>query len=62
MGRRMGRLIDADALITAFRKKWNDEHPVYEDTSGSMTYSEIIDFIRSFAKGSDNGVQMEEQG
>lgn len=45
-------LIDVDALITAFRKKWNDEHPVYEDTSGSMTYSEIIDFIRSFANDS----------
>lgn len=56
------RTIDADALINAIRQKWNDEHPVYEDTSGNMTYSEIIDFIRSFAKGSDDGVQTEVAG
>ena len=46
--------LDTDALINAFRQKWNDEHPVYEDTSGGMTYSEIIDFIKAFAKNDSN--------
>lgn len=46
--------LGADALINAIRQKWNDEHPVYEDTSGSMTYSEIIDFIKAFAKNDSN--------
>lgn len=42
--------INSEALIEAFRQKWVKEHPVYEDTSGSMTYSEIIDFIRGYVK------------
>ena len=46
-------IIDADKLIKAFREKWNKEHPVYEDTSGSMEYSEIIDFIRDFAENGE---------
>ena len=31
-------------------EKQNEEHPTYEDTSGSMTYSEITDFIREFSE------------
>ena len=41
--------IDADELIKALKDKWNREHPVYDDYSGSMSYDEIIDFIREFA-------------
>lgn len=43
-------VIDVDELIKAFTDKWNREHPVYDDTSGSMTYSEIIEFIRKFSE------------
>ena len=43
-------VIDADELIKAFIEKQNKEHPVYEDTSGNMTYFEITQFIREFAK------------
>ena len=42
-------LIDADELIKALKDKWNREHPVYDDYSGSMSYDEIIDFVREFA-------------
>ena len=37
-------------LVSAFIAKWNNEHPVYEDTSGSMKYLDIIEFIKEFAK------------
>jgi hypothetical protein len=37
-------------LIEAFREKWVSEHPAYDDIGGSMTYIEIIDFIKKFAK------------
>ena len=43
-------IIDADELIKALIDKQKKEHPVYEDTSGSMTYFEIIRFIKEFAK------------
>lgn len=35
-------------LINAIMDKWRKEHPVYEDTNGSMSYSEIIEFIKNF--------------
>ena len=41
-------LISKAKLRKALTDKWNEEHPVYDDTSGSMTYSEIIDFIQKF--------------
>lgn len=43
-------IIDADELIEALLNKQKEEHPVYEDTSGSMTYFEIIRFIKEFAR------------
>ena len=46
-------MISETKLIEAFRKKWVSEHPVYDDTGGSMTYSEIIDFIKKFAKDNE---------
>ena len=42
--------IDADELIQAFIDKQKQEHPIYEDTSGSMSYFEIIRFIQEFAE------------
>lgn len=43
-------MIDAEELIQAFINKQNEEHPIYEDTSGSMSYWEIIKFIEHFAE------------
>ena len=43
-------VIDVDELIKAFKDKQNLEHPFYEDTGGSMTYLEIIEFIRAFSE------------
>ena len=42
--------VDADKLISALKSKWNQDHPEYDDTSGSMTFAEIIEFIRKFAE------------
>ena len=43
-------IINVDELIKAFIDKQNREHPVYDDMSGSMTYSEIVEFIREFSE------------
>ena len=50
-----GNFVDIDSLIRAFKKRWREEHPVYEDTSGTMTYPEIITFIRNFAEEKEDG-------
>lgn len=46
----MNPWINANGLIEAFRQKWIKEHPIYDDTGGSMTYNEIIDFIRQYTE------------
>jgi len=43
-------MISETKLIKAFTEKWCAEHPGPYDNGGSMTYGEIIDFIREFAK------------
>ena len=43
-------MIDAEELIKAFIDKQKKEHPVYDDTSGSMTYFDIVRFIQKFAE------------
>ncbi len=43
-------MISEKKLIEALIDKQNSEHPVYDDISGSMTYFEIIEFIKEFAK------------
>lgn len=45
--------MDKSKLIKAFQEKWIKEHHVYEDTSGSMSYPEIIGFIRNFKSESE---------
>ena len=51
----MNPWINANGLIEAFRQRWIKEHPVYEDTGGSMTYNEIIDFIRQYTERMNGG-------
>lgn len=46
----MSKLISSEGLIKKLVDKWNKEHPEYDDTSGSMSYNEIINFIREYAE------------